>query len=71
MLVAVFLPSLLLFLPSSLGETCNLQTKDTGVKEVREQLQEEFVMREKEMRKEMMTLMEVKIQELEKVIRHE
>ena len=40
-------------------------------KEIREQLDKEFVMREKEMRKEMMAMMEVKIQELEKVIRHE
>ena len=70
MLVSLFIPSLL-FLPSSLGETCDLPTKDTGGKEIREQLDKEFVMREKEMRKEMMAMMEVKIQELEKVIRHE
>ena len=70
MLVAVFLPSLLL-IHSSLAETCDLQTKYTGVKEIRKKLEEEFVMREKDMRKEMVTMMEVKIQELEKVIRHE
>ena len=44
MLVAFFHPSLLL-LPSPLGEICDLQTKDTGVKEIRKQLGEEFMKR--------------------------
>ena len=44
MLVAFFHPSLLL-LPSSLGEMCDLQKKDTGVKEIREHLGEEFMKR--------------------------
>ena len=66
MLVELLLPSLLL-LPSSLAETCDLQTKDNGVKGIREQLEEEFIKREQK-GKDMMTKMEAKIQELEKCL---
>ena len=68
MLVSLFLPSLLL-LPSSLGETCELQTKDTGSKEIWEQLEEVIIKRE-EKGKDMMTMMEAKIQDLEKCLAH-
>ena len=53
--------------PSSLAETGNLQRKDTGVKEIREQLEEEFIKRGEVMRKKMMTMVEVKSIELEMV----